>query len=316
VVVARARFRFGLFLVLTAMPAWALVLGACGARTGLGVPVPRDGAPPIVRRDAGPDVVEEPPIEFPPLDASKHDAYKADCPAQTFVYVVATDDSLLRFDPPSASFATIGKLACPANGTHPFSMAVDRKGVAYVEYENGMLFAVNTADASCQTTPYVPNQLPPFGNFGMGYVTIGAGPEEQLFLAADSPGTLGVLGAPKDFAVSPVGVILPDMKYAELTGTGDGRLYAYYAWGANNGSYIAELDKTTAQVLGQDSLPDVDRGIGWAFAFWGGDFWLFTTPGPEPQTTVKYDPLTKEATVVAHYTSSIVGAGVSTCAPN
>jgi hypothetical protein len=58
----------------------------------------------------------------------------------------------------------------------------------------------------------------------------------------------------------------------------------------------------------------VDRGTGWAFAFWGGDFWIFTTPGP--QNTWHYDPATKTANIVAHYSDAVVGAGVSTCAPD
>jgi len=305
-----------LFVAILAFSSLPAAVVACGARTGLGVPVWHDAAPPVVHKEAGVDVVEEPDAEFPPLDAAKLDANKVGCPAETYVWAVAGDDSLVRFDPPTASFTQIGKLTCPANGSHPFSMAVDRKGVAYVEYENGMIFQVDTADAACSKTAYVPDPTPPFSNFGMGYATVGAGPDEQLFIAADKPGTLGILDAPLTFKIDPVAVIDPELSYAELTGTGDGRLYAYWAWGGESGSYVAELDKTTAKIIGQDYLPDVNRGVGWAFAYWGGDFWLFTTPGPEPQTTVKYDPLTKEATVVAHYKASIVGAGVSTCAPN
>ncbi len=290
----------------------AALAAACGARTELYVPLHHDAGPDAqVVHDAGLDVVEEPP-DFPPLEPTHVDADKTDCPAETFVWAVSTDDMLLRFDPPSATFSPVGKLVCPgSNGSHPFSMAVDRKGTAWVEYDNGSLYAVSTADGSCQPSVYVPNQMPPFSNFGMGYATIGAGPSEQLFVAADTPGTLGML---VNFKVEPVGEFLPSMPYAELTGTGDGRLFAYYAFGYQDGSYVAELDKTTGKIVAQDPLPTVNRGIGWAFAFWGGDFYLFTTP--DGQVTVKYDPATKVPQVVAHYSASIVGAGVSTCAPN
>ena len=285
---------------------------ACGARTELYVWEHKDAGPDVVKKlDAAPDVIEE---EFPPLDASKPDAYHLDCPSTTFVYVVSTNDSLLRFDPPSATFSTIAKLVCPASpGSHPFSMAVDRKGVAYVEYDDGNLFAVSTSTGACSPTGYVPNQITPFSNFGMGYATIGDGPDERLFIAADSPGTLGRIDTGNAYDVLPVAVINPTIEFAELTGTGGGRLYAYYAFGFQDGSYVAELDKTTGTIVGQDYLPDVNRGTGWAFAFWGGDFWLFTTPSA--QATVKYDPATKTSTVVAQYSSPIVGAGVSTCAP-
>jgi hypothetical protein len=263
--------------------------------------------------DASIDVPEEPAPQFPPLDAAKHDVDTTGCPALTYVYTVSTSDELLRFDPPSATFLPIGHLWCNAGGSHPFSMAVDRKGTAYVEYENGMIFAVSTVDASCQPTKYAANQLQPFSNFGMGYATIGFGPDEQLFIAADAPGTLGRIDTSSDFKVLPVAVITPNISWAELTGTGDGRLYAFYGSSTDSETYVAELDKTTGEILGQDMLPDVHRGTGWAFAYWGGDFWIFTTPSS--QTTWKYDPATKEATEVAHYGAAIVGAGVSTCAP-
>jgi hypothetical protein len=297
---------------LLSVPFFVCGFAACGARTELYVPVHHDAGPDAMKRlEAGPDVIEE--DAFPPLDASKPDVYTLDCPTETFVYVVSTDDSLLRFDPPSASFFKIATLVCPANGSHPFSMAVDRKGTAYVEYDNGQIFAVSTATGACTPTTYVADQLPPFGNFGMGYATIGDGPDEELFIAADSPGTLGKIDTTNPFGVAQVAIINPMIDYAELTGTGGGRLYAYYAFGFNDGSYVAELDKTTGEIIGQDYLPTVDRGIGWAFAFWGGDFWLFTTPNG--QATVKYDPATKTSEVVAQYSASIVGAGVSTCAP-
>jgi hypothetical protein len=288
------------------------VVLACGARTGLYVPYHRDAGP-DVEREAEPDVAEEDALpEFPLLDATKHDVDKTGCPPLTYVWAVSDDDYLLRFDPPTATFTRIAKIVCPANGSHPFSMAVDRSSLAFGEYENGMLFEVSTVDGSCMSTPFLANQQPPFANFGMAYVTIGTGPAEQLFIAAESPATLGMITTPT-FKVAPVAQIQPSIGFAELTGTGDGRLYAYYAFGPSEGSFVAELDKDTGQVLGQDPLPIVDRGTGWAFAFWGGDFWIFTDPGP--QNTWHYDPATKTATIVAHYSAAVVGAGVSTCAP-
>lgn len=259
-------------LVLWGVLGLPLIVVACGARTGLNVPYRRDAEPDVfVEIEAGPDVIDEDAPEFPPLDATHVDADKTGCPPFTYVWAVSSDDSLLRFDPPSATFTRIATLHCPAKGSHPFSMAVDRKSIAYVEYDNGMIFAVDTADGSCQTTPYVADQRPPFGNFGMGYVTIGTGPAEQLFIAADSPGTLGIIETPV-FDVNPVGMFQPQIAYAELTGTGEGRLYAFYAFDYTGGSYVAEIDKTTGNIIGQDPLPMVDRGTGWAFAYWGGDF--------------------------------------------
>ena len=289
-----------------------VVVLACGARTGLYVPYHRDAQPP---HEAGRDVVEEDVVEeeFPPLDAAKHDADKTGCPPLTYIWAVSRDDSLVRFDPPTATFTRVAKIVCPAFNSHPFSMAVDRKSIAWVEYDNGQIFAVNTADGSCQSTQYAANQMMPFGNFGMGFVTLGTGPAEQLFIAADSPGTLGRIDMPT-LEVLSVGTFEPQLSWAELTGTGAGQLYAYWAVGYNTGSYVSEIDKTTGNVIGQDYMPQVDRGMDWAFAYWGGDFYIFTYPGP--QNTWHYDPATKTATIVAHFSEPIVGAGVSTCAPD
>lgn len=307
-----------------ASAAVAGLMVACGARTGLLVPDPEpiDSGPDVIKRkDAGRDVNVEDVL--PPIDATKLDANKTDCPDAdgTLVYAVTIADELLSFYPPDSSFKLIGHLACPAPPSyHPFSMAVDRKGSAYILYSNqanqtlgGPIFKVSTANASCQATSYVPNQGP-FTLFGMGFATVGAGPAEQLFIATND-GVLGTIDT-QTFAVSNVGPITPTINDTELTGTGDGRLFGFYRpANASTESAVAEIDKKTAQLLGADPLPTVNQGTGWAFAFWGGVFYLFTTPAPSGQSTYRFDPVTKNVVLVAQYTSSIVGAGVSTCAP-
>ena len=99
----------------------------------------------------------------------------------------------------------------------------------------------------------------------------------------------------------------------ELTGTGDGRLYGFYDNGF--GARLVQLDKKTGQYLSETSLPGVSKGSAWAFAFWGGDFWFFTAPA-SASTVTRYQPATKKIDVVGTLPAElIVGAGVSTCAP-
>lgn len=312
----RKRERAATFVL--AMAAASGLAVACGSRTGLLVPDETDAAidaghDALMRKDATKDVREEDVI--PPIDAFKPDAYKNDCPdaSATLVYVVSEAYDLLSFYPPTATFTSIGKLSCPASSgsATPFSMAVDRKGTAYVVYNDGELFKVSTANASCTATSYMPNQLG-IQTFGMGFATVGAGPAEQLFVATDQGGARLANIDVMTYSLSIIDYIQPAIAQAELTGTGDGRLFAFYSTGS--GSAIGELDKATAKVLGIDLIPSVTQGQGWAFAFWGGDFYLFTGPGGTQQT-YQYDPMTKTATLVASYTSLIVGAGVSTCAP-
>jgi hypothetical protein len=101
---------------------------------------------------------------------------------------------------------------------------------------------------------------------------------------------------------------------AELTGTGSGGLFGF--WDPNQGldSAIVQIDKATAQVTNSSTLDGVQQGTGWAFAFWGGDFYTFTAPNGTSVVT-RFDPNTGSITQVASTTEVIVGAGVSTCAP-
>jgi hypothetical protein len=67
-------------------------------------------------------------------------------------------------------------------------------------------------------------------------------------------------------------------------------------------------------VTNSSSLPGVSQGSGWAFAFWGGNFYTFTAPGGSTVVT-RFDPNDGSIVQVAQTSDVIVGAGVSTCAP-
>ncbi len=296
------------FSVLFAAPCAAFL--ACGSRTGLLVP---DEVPVEAGKDARRDVEASADV-IPTIDATKRDAARNDCPDadSTFVYVVTSANELLSFYPPDVSFKVVGILKCPAkNGETPYSMGVDRKGTAYVTYTDGELFKVSTKDASCTPTPFVAGQSD-FPTFGMGFATKGLGPEEDLYIASTADTLLGKIDVTGTFGITKVGLFAPPLTSAELTGTGDGRLYAFYR-PTDSTSAIAEIDKATAKVVASDPLPGVAQGSAWAFAFWGGYFWLFTQP--DQQRVTRYDPVTKKVTLVGGYVSPIVGAGVSTCAP-
>jgi len=313
--------RFFLAALVAALP---LVPIACGARTPLLVPEIVDAEAGIdVRRDARRDAIID--MGIPPIDAMPHDANRNDCPdaAATLVYVVSEENDLLSFYPPTATFTSIGKIACPAPmGTNPFSMGVDRKGVAYVAFSDPQtmpqsfagLFRVSTATAACLATPFKSDTtlFPPGGLFGMGYSTEGAGPAENLYIIAE-PGVLGKVDFVNNKPIK-IGDTKPSITNSELTGTGDGRLFAFYV-DDNLTTHIGELDKTNANVIGSDPLPNVDMGTAWAFAFWGGAFYTFTAPNNGSTVVDRYDPIMKKVTRVGQYGGHIVGAGVSTCAP-
>lgn len=309
---------------------FALLVAACGSRTGLFLdeatfgPNPIDGGDPRDggRRDGARDGgVEEEEDALPPIDARPpSDVVRTDCPDAdaTLIYVITTSYQLYSFYPTDGTFKLIGNIACPAGpGATPFSMAVDRKGTAYILFNDENLYRVSTLNAACVATSYTPRQFG-FGVFGMGFATNDVGPTETLFVAGDDRNAASEGLAridPTNFQLTPVDEFSPPLRLAELTGTGDGRLFAYYRKGVNTPpSYIGEIDPNTANVVGEKRLDTVDQGQGWAFAFWGGDFYIFHAPGGGSVVT-RYRPSDDSVTQVATLPTVIVGAGVSTCAP-
>ena len=316
--------------------AFLLLLVACGSRTGLFVDddddftnVPGQDAGPDARRDGGRDASDledaPPPLDVrPPIDVDQRDC--PDAEAQ-LVYTITSTYDLQSFNPDTGQFRFIGRIACPApSDATPFSMAVDRRGIAYVLFTNEELFRVSTATAACISTPYKPRQSN-FGRFGMGFATNSVGPTETLYIAGaeqaadpNSPGARGLARiTPGTFNLTPVGEFFPSIDSAELTGTGDGRLFAFYRKpGAMPPSFIGEIDVNTGQVIGERRFDTVDQGRGWAFAYWGGDFYMFHAPGTDSNAftrVTRWRPSDDSVTQVATTPLRIVGAGVSTCAP-
>jgi hypothetical protein len=286
--------------------------------------------------DAVADVVTD---VLPPIDVSRPRSIPCQeaGAAATLIYLVTSQSDLWSFYPPSLSFSRIGHLNCPTTDT-PFSMAVDQAGVAYVLYRDmmnsGHLFRVSTATAGCQPTTFAPDQEQ-FQTFGMGYSQNPSGVGETLYIASDEgqdsglPARLGLIDT-TTFAVHTVGDFEPQLSSAELTGTGAGDLYAFFAVhpdpdgpaGSGPPSAIGQINKANGQLLGETLLPNVAQGCGWAFAFWGGDFYEFVAPpsGPECMTTTtsvvwRYRPSDGTQEEIDNFPETIVGAGVSTCAP-
>ena len=318
-------------------------VAACGSRTGLIIPTeePLEDAGRETGMDASADAREEdageedalPAIDVtqPPPDAPNP------CPdaGDTLIYVITEQNILLSFDPPTGMFEHIGTIACPVTGTctapgqppapaNPFSMAVDSQGIAYVVYCDGELFRVSTATASCEPTGFLVGQGGFPQTFGMGFSRDPNGTTETLYVAGDPgqtetvPAVLGSIDT--TFALTNIGPFAPSIYGPELTGTGAGDLFAFYAIGQENESQtaptaIGQIDKTNGRVIAQTPLPGVFLQDGWAFGFWGGDFYLFTAPGGSSIVT-RYRPSDGSIVQVASTPGEIVvGAGVSTCAP-
>ena len=102
---------------------------------------------------------------------------------------------------------------------------------------------------------------------------------------------------------------------AELTGTGDGRLYGFFT--TQPDATLAQIDKNTGATTGETSLNGVNTGSAWAFSFWGGDFWFYTSSGAPSTVTRKQTSTDGNLSTAKDDVGGfrIVGAGVSTCAP-
>ena len=227
------------------------------------------------------------------------------------IYTVGDDNTLYAFYPRELRFSPIGRLSCGAGSSTPFSMAVDRQSTAWVLYGDGQLFRVSTEDASCESTSFVTHEQG-FTTFGMGFASdFGSATAETLYAASSTGNGLARL----DLDTMQLSRIAPyDSLFvaAELTGTGSGRLFGYFNL---DPGVVAELDKSTARIITEAPQRSVVVGDAWAFAFWGGDFYLFSAPGSSTRVD-RYRPSNGEAmTVLTNTGIRVVGAGVSTCAP-
>jgi hypothetical protein len=305
---------------------WLLVasvaaLAACGSRTGL-LPATfvEDDAEPVLEAgtdaplDRSPDVRD---AALPPIDVTPPADVASQCPdaAATLVYVISESNNLYSFLPSTEAFTYIGTIECPASSGSAFSMAVSRTGTAYVVFSDGELFRVSTATAACAATSFFPGQSG-FPTFGMAFSNDTGDAGETLYVAGDNdPSELARIDV-TNFALTTVGAFEPPITRAELTGTGAGDLFAFWEQPDSGPSAIVQIDKANARVTASSPLPGVMQGSGWAFAFWGGDFYLFTAPGPTVTTIVqRYRPSDGSIVEVAKLDDLIVGAGVSTCAP-
>jgi hypothetical protein len=241
--------------------------------------------------------------------------FSSGCSAESqFVYVLDSGAMLYRFNPPTLEFTPIGLLNCPTVFGTPFSMAVDRDANAWVVYTDGAVFQVNTTTAVCTPTAYQAGQQG-WSTFGMGFSTAGVGSTVDGLFVSDAVLNQGLATIDtQSLQLQPIGAYDQLAARAELTGTGDGRLF-----GAFEGApyIVAEIDKSNAHIISQapqDPIQYAPSSSNFAFAFWGGTFWLFVGPGTSTDV-FHYDPVASSTTLVKSVPQVIVGAGVSTCAP-
>lgn len=259
--------------------------------------------------------------------AGSFDAGDDGCSAEAkLVYVLDQDRTLSSFNPTligttAGPFVDLGRITCPAKtAAEPFSMAVDRNATAWIVYDSGELFTVNVKQLplTCVKTPFMRQNG--VAQFGMGFVSNSAGSsDETLFISGSDLGSslnttkFGTLSTTAPYTVTVLGTLTGA---PEISGTGDGKLWAFFP--NVSPPQVSQLSKSTGDVLSgffAQQLYGVPRA--WAFAVWGGDFFIFLERESDASTNVWRMNGQTGALMNAIPSSGrrIVGAGVSTCAP-
>ena len=263
------------------------------------------------------------------------------------IYVVDDKNILAQFNPQTKMFARLGTLQCPAGKSTvdptmpatPFSMAVDRTAQAYVLYNDDKVYKVDTTQAGLPCTATSWSTQDNLHEFGMGYSTdMAGGTTDTLFIA----GGADLNGPPTgnanmdslntaSFSATHVGTITGR---PELTGNADAELWGWFPDVNGNTPQVAQIDKASgmlvaANTYAESTLDDGTLPKAWAFGFYGGDYFVFlqlesaipaqTTvyevAGPHNMTSTPGTIVSMTPAVAAGTSLTIVGAGVSTCAP-
>ncbi|MDD5309778.1 MAG: putative metal-binding motif-containing protein [Deltaproteobacteria bacterium] len=242
------------------------------------------------------------------------DTSGGDCAAEAkYVYAISHTKKLYRFNPPDKKLVLVGTVGCKAGLATPYSMSVARDGTAYVLYSNGLscagLWKVSTKDASCKGKTAFKCGQSGFAVFGMGFSTNSTTTTDETLYVGKTDGDFKLgkidLGT---YKLTSIGTI---SGAPEMTGNAAAELWAFFGW--SSPTKVVQFDKATGAESNAVETPQLSGTAAFAFAFWGGDFYIFYAPSNNTAiwqlsggTLTNYVPTTG---------TEIVGAGVSTCAP-
>ncbi len=244
------------------------------------------------------------------------------------IYAVDKDNFLYRFDPTKPSidaFSAVGPLGCDPQGPTPYDMSVARDGFAHVLYgsygafsKKAFTFRVDIQNAACDGFSWVQTGTADFWMFSMGFVSDAPGGTEETLYLVDNGATPSRL-AYVDKTTGQIVVVGTLPGEGDFLGTGDAQLWGFFP--ELTPPAVMRIDKSNGSVLEEipiEGLPPIGGG-GWAyaFAFWGGSFYIFYAVD-DIDTSTNVWKLDMDGTLTKHLADTglrIVGAGVSTCAP-
>jgi hypothetical protein len=234
------------------------------------------------------------------------------------IYIVSHDRHLYSFDPPTKQLTLIGPVDC-AGDALVFSMAVTREGVAYILYyypqpaQCAGLWAVDVFTGEClEQTDFDCENPEGFALNGMGYATDEESSQDETLYITRGWGGADPWLASLDTESWDVDPIAPLDNSGELAGNGAGELWCFFAWWQEPMT-LGRLDKQTGEVINEIDLDQLTGTGGTAVAYWGGDFYVFWSPGQSSGTIYRVSAETMVA--YKNIDFQAVGAGSSTCAP-
>lgn len=164
------------------------------------------------------------------------------------IYLIDSERNFYSFYPYSRQFNLIRNIDCQSGG-HPISMSISREGIAYVLYVDPVnrclgINSIKISDGAClglTNFSCLMNEMP---LFGMGFASDGLqSNDEKLYIA-------GFAMDREESFLSELDVNTWEIKTkgrltgpAEMTGTAEGELWAFFALGAL--PVVAKIDKNT-----------------------------------------------------------------------
>jgi hypothetical protein len=146
---------------------------------------------------------------------------------------------------------------------------------------------------------------------------------ETLYIAGDTGTSCGAAGGRGlgtldlvSGTLTPVGPFSGALvgQNAELTGTGDGRLFGFFDLSPVR---VAEIDRKKGTTSSGIQMSGMQCPQAYAFSFWGGAFYMYVSDEKTNSRVYRYDVTTGQldSAYILDAGFIVAGAGVSTCAP-
>jgi hypothetical protein len=233
-----------------------------------------------------------------------------------FVYTIDEfTNQLSRFDPHTKTFTDLGALSCNQGAATPFSMGVDRNTIAWVLYDSGTLYHVDINHGlACTPTTWTGSMG--LHVFGMGFSTdVAGGTTDSLFVGGGASQMASSYSLAKvNTSAMTAQVVGTEPDLPEMTGNSNAELWGFIPSASD--ARVVQFDKANGDIIKAFDVPSLaGTSNGYAFAHWGGDYWVFLST--QSMTTVYQIDHTSGAITSTTLAPgrTVVGAGVSTCAP-